>query len=148
SSPVSTVHLPRASAAGSILFGGKGSMFRSRLAFRYSYFLLVLVGFFLFRPLPAVRASIFGTVRGIVHDAQHRPSEGARVELRAAQSDWKRSAVTDGEGSFQMDAIPAGNYTLHISHDGFRDFEQELTVAADTAPLRHFPLEIASVSQK
>ena len=50
------------------------------------------------------RASIFGTVRGIVHDTQHRPIEGATIELRAKLSDWRHSAVSDSEGGFQIDA--------------------------------------------
>src|SRR5215470_12771537 len=123
-------------------------MFRSRSAFRYSYFLLALAGFFLFHPPSAVRASIFGTVRGIVHDVQHHPIQGARVELRAKQSDWQRSATTDADGGFQIDAVPAGEYTLHISRQSFRDLDQAILVAADTAPLRHFPLDLASVAQR
>jgi outer membrane receptor protein involved in Fe transport len=103
---------------------------------------------FLCFPFAAVYASIFGTVRGIVHDVQHHPIQGARIELRAKQSDWQRSAITDAEGSFQIDAVPAGEYTLHISRESFRDFEQVIVVAADTAPLRHFPLELAGVSQQ
>jgi len=106
--------------------------------------LLALIYF----PFVKARAGIFGTVRGIVHDVQHRPIQGAQIELHAKQTDWKRSAVTDGEGSFQIDAVPAGDYTLRISRDGFRDSELKLVVAADTAPVRHFPLELASVNQK
>src|SRR5262249_10437842 len=66
-------------------------------------------------------AGIFGTVRGIVHDAQHRPIEKATVVLEANQSDWKKESITDGEGRFQIDAVPAGEYTVHITRDGFRD---------------------------
>src|SRR5580765_3921241 len=66
-------------------------------------------------------AGIFGTVRGIVHDAQHRPIENATVVLQAKQSDWKNEATTDGEGRFQVDAVPAGRYTIHIIRDGFRE---------------------------
>ncbi len=33
-------------------------------------------------------ATIFGSVRGIVHDPQHRPVENAMVMLRAKTSDW------------------------------------------------------------
>src|SRR5256886_14569450 len=69
------------------------------------------------------RASIFGTVRGIVHDTQHRPIEGALIDLRAKLSDWQRSPASDSEGSFQIDAAPAGTYILLISHDGFRSTE-------------------------
>src|SRR5262245_22588356 len=91
-------------------------------------------------------AGIFGTVRGIVHDVQHRPIAGAYLLLQAKQSDWKREAVTNDAGEFQMDAVPAGNYTMRIAHDGFRDYVADLTVTSESAPLRHFPLEIAGVS--
>ena len=92
-------------------------------------------------------AGIFGTVRGIVHDAQHRPIENATVVLQAKQSDWKKEAATDGEGRFQMDAVPAGLYTIHIVRDGFRDVKNDLTVLPDSAPLLHFPMELAPVHQ-
>src|SRR6266436_2690608 len=92
-------------------------------------------------------AGIFGTVRGIVHDAQHRPIENATVVLQAKQSDWKKEAATDGEGRFQMDAVPASLYTIHIVRDGFRDVKSDLTVLPDSAPLLHFPMELAPVHQ-
>jgi TonB dependent receptor/Carboxypeptidase regulatory-like domain/TonB-dependent Receptor Plug Domain len=114
---------------------------------RFTFLFLCSLVFVCF-PFVKVRASIFGTVRGIVHDVQHRPIQGARIEIKAKLSDWKRSAVTDGEGSFQIDAVPAGEYTLRISHEGFRDSELGLAVAADTAPVHHFSLELASVNQK
>lgn len=98
--------------------------------------------------LPSAFASIFGTVRGIVHDSQHRPIEGAQIVLQSSQSDWKRQAASDNEGRFQIDAVPAGDYTIHISKSGFRDFSTTLTVQADSAPLLHFPLEVAGVSQR
>ncbi|HLK03917.1 MAG TPA: TonB-dependent receptor, partial [Candidatus Acidoferrum sp.] len=121
-------------------------MFRRRFCF--SLVVLLFSVCFTSSFAPKVRASIFGTMRGIVHDVQHRPISGAQIELRATQSDWHRSALSDSEGSFQIDAIPAGEYRLRISQDGFRDFNQTILVAADTAPLRHFPLELASVTQK
>src|SRR5216683_1829546 len=93
-------------------------------------------------------ASIFGTVRGIVHDVQHRPISGAHLQLQAKSSYWKREALSDDEGRFQFDAVPAGDYSIRISRDGFREYSADLTVVADSAPLRHFPLELASVTEK
>jgi outer membrane cobalamin receptor len=93
-------------------------------------------------------ASIFGTVRGIVHDAQHRPISGAHLQMQAKQSDWKREAFSDDQGKFQFDAVPAGDYSIHISRDAFREYSGDLAVTADSAPLRHFPLELAGVSEK
>ena len=36
-------------------------------------------------------ATIFGSVRGIVHDPQHRPIQGAHVTLKAQNSDLTQS---------------------------------------------------------
>jgi outer membrane receptor protein involved in Fe transport len=96
----------------------------------------------------AANAGIFGTVRGIVHDAQHRPISGAHLLLQAKQSDWKRAAIADDNGEFQLDAVPAGHYTMRITRDGFRDYVGDLVVVTDSAPLRHFTLEIAGVSER
>ncbi|HEY2460674.1 MAG TPA: TonB-dependent receptor [Candidatus Acidoferrum sp.] len=93
-------------------------------------------------------ASIFGTVRGIVHDTQHHPIENAKITLQAKSQDWSKEATSDDQGRFQFDAVPAGAYTIRISRDGFRDAENTLIVAPDTAPLLHFPLEIASLNEK
>lgn len=94
-----------------------------------------------------VFAGIFGTVRGIVHDVQHRPISGAHLLLQSKASDWKREAVTDDDGKFQIDTVPAGNYTLRISRDGFRDSVGDIVVSANSAQIRHFPLELASVAE-
>src|SRR5215813_1061819 len=109
---------------------------------------LILLGLLVsFTCSAASLAGIFGTVRGIVHDVQHRPISGAHLLLQAKQSDWKRAAFSDDNGEFQMDTVPAGNYTLEITHDGFREYVADLAVTADSAPLRHFPLEVAGVSE-
>ena len=108
----------------------------------------ILCGPLLSLTFPSAWASIFGTVRGIVHDSQHRPIEGAAITLQSTQSDWKRDATTDNEGRFEIDAVPAGDYTIHIAKDGFQDSSSTLTVLADSAPVLHFPLEVAGVNQR
>ena len=37
-------------------------------------------------------ASIFGNVRGVVHDPDHRPVQGAQISLRATASDWSKTS--------------------------------------------------------
>ncbi len=93
-------------------------------------------------------ATIFGTVRGIVHDPQHRPIEGAEVTLRARVSDWTRHARTNADGEFQIDAVPAGEYTVRIEHAGFRTFEQSIIVASGSAPILHFFMQLGAVQEK
>ena len=47
--------------------------------------------------LPVYAADV-GSVRGVVHDPQHRPLAGAQVALKSAASPWTQSAVTDARG--------------------------------------------------
>src|SRR3989454_7501968 len=111
--------------------------------------LLCILSFLCFSVLAsAVLASIFGTVRGIVHDSQHHPVGNARVTLHARASDWQKEAITDDEGRFQIDAVPAGEYAIHITHEGFRDFDGSLTVLADSSPILHFPMELPTLTQR
>jgi len=91
------------------------------------------------------RADVFGAVRGVVHDPQHRPIEGADVVLSAHNLDWKRTAKTDANGEFLIDAVPAGEYTIEIARDNFQTVRTPVVVNIGTAPVLHFPMDLASV---
>jgi len=56
----------------------------------------------------AAHASIFGTIRGIVHDPQHRPIQNAMVTVKAKASDWEKSVTTDANGEFLLITVPLG----------------------------------------
>lgn len=45
-------------------------------------------------------ATVFGTVRGIVHDPDHRPVAAAEVLLQAVASDYKQTGRTGTSGEF------------------------------------------------
>src|SRR5260370_8747517 len=64
-------------------------------------------------------ATIFGWVRGIVHDPQHRPIPGALVTLRSKSSASTNSVNTDANGEFSFNALPLGDYTVSVSSPGF-----------------------------
>jgi hypothetical protein len=95
----------------------------------------------------SARATIFGSVRGIVHDPQHRPISGASVELKSATSDWVQHAQTDQDGAFAFTAVPLGDYQVTTTKDGFQNAQQTLTVVSDSSPILHFQLAIATVNQ-
>src|SRR5262249_15642799 len=118
-----------------------GTRWRPRIAAVVSASLLSLLA------VPCF-ASIFGTLRGIVHDVQHHPIADATILVQPKASDCKKEATSDDQGRFQIDAVPAGEYTVRITRVGFRDSVRELTVVADAAPLLHFPLELATVSER
>jgi hypothetical protein len=95
----------------------------------------------------AAHAAIFGVLRGIVHDPQHRPIAAARVSLHAAHSALTFTAVSNQDGEFTIPSIPLGDYTIAISQPGFATLHQTLTVSSDSALILHFMLSLAPVTQ-
>ena len=72
--------------------------------FLFSIFLLALA-------CPSF-ATVFGTVRGIVHDPQHRPVADVSVKLKSATSDATQTAETDQDGTFTFSAVAVGDYLV------------------------------------
>lgn len=64
--------------------------------------LCLLVVFSLSLLVCTADATIFGTVRGVVHDPQHRPVADASVNVKSATSEWRQTAVTDQDGAFSF----------------------------------------------
>lgn len=95
----------------------------------------------------AAQATIFGMVRGIVHDPQHRPIGGALVVLRAKNSAWSQTTHSNLNGEFAFNAVPIGDYFITVSAKGFEGAEQSFAVVSNASPVLHFPLNIASVEQ-
>jgi len=96
---------------------------------------------------PLARATIFGSIRGIVHDPQHRPLAGATVSLQSATSSWLQTTQTTQDGEFIFNPVPLGDYTLTVSQPGFEVSQQTITIASDASPILHLPLRIATVNQ-
>jgi|HubBroStandDraft_6_1064221.scaffolds.fasta_scaffold05053_5 hypothetical protein len=92
----------------------------------------------------AAFANVYGAIRGVVHDPQHRPVQGAMVMLKAKSSDWGKSVTTDAGGEFQLNAVPLGDYTVSVASPGFAQTAQEVTVVSGTVPVVHFQLQIAT----
>jgi len=88
-------------------------------------------------------ATIFGSVRGVVHDPQHRPVQGAMVMLKAQNSDWMQSQNSNDRGEFEFSSVPIGNYTITVSSPGFQQTQQSAVVQSDTSPVLHFALAVA-----
>ena len=98
--------------------------------------------------LAALQATIFGTVRGVVHDSQHLPIPGATVTLKAQDSDWMQVQKTNESGEFEFAAVPIGNYTATVTLEGFQQQELALIVKSDASPVLHFELTLAGVTTK
>ncbi len=107
---------------------------------------IVVAAFCLFAVV-ALHATIFGRVQGIVHDAQHRPVQGAHVTLKAQNSDWSQSQDSSDNGEFEFSAVPIGNYAVTVSAQNFQQMQQNVVVQSDTSPVLHFELTLAGVNE-
>src|SRR5712692_857285 len=102
---------------------------------------------FVLPPAAACLATVFGTVRGIVHDPQHRPVSSIQVVLKAKASEFTLNARTDDAGQFHFDAVPLGEYTVAISDATFVADLQSVAVLSGTAPILHFELRLPTQNQ-
>jgi outer membrane receptor protein involved in Fe transport len=90
------------------------------------------------------QATIFGTVRGLIHDPQHRPVAGAQVTVRAAHSGWSNAVVSDNAGEFRFEAVPLGEYVVAVEVPGFAPGQQKLILDSSRDLNLHFALKLAA----
>lgn len=93
-----------------------------------------------------VGAMSLGTLRGIVHDRQHRPVEGAEIEVRGGGSAVLKAVSSDSDGEFEID-LPEGDYQVTINATGFVGLEETVSVKSGSVPILHFQLELAATKQ-
>jgi outer membrane cobalamin receptor len=92
-------------------------------------------------------ATIFGSVRGVIHDPQHRPVANAMVMIKAKSSDWSATTNSDAGGNFAFNALPLGEYLVTVVAPGFAQAEQNVVVISGAQPVLHFPLTVAGSNE-
>jgi len=113
----------------------------------YKTTLILAIAALCLTSVPAL-ANVYGAIRGVVHDPQHRPIQGDTVTLKAKASDWEKTATTDTNGEFQFNAVSLGDYSVTVASKGFAPFAQDVTVISGTVPVAHFQLQIASAHEQ
>jgi len=108
---------------------------------------ILLLAILLFTAVGAL-ATIFGSIRGIVHDPQHRPVPDIKVGLKALASAYSQTSMTDAAGEFHFDAVPLGEYVVNISDPTFASGEQSVTVLSGASPILHLELRLPSQRQE
>ena len=95
----------------------------------------------------AAHASVVGSVRGVIHDPQHRPVSGAMVMMKAKSSDWASTANSDANGNFVFNAVPLGEYVVSVAAVGFDQTQQNVLVVSGSEPVLHFALNVAGTKE-
>jgi outer membrane receptor for ferrienterochelin and colicin len=117
----------------------KGITLRSRVLFTCMIACVLVPG--------EARATVFGTIRGMVHDPSHRPASGVQVMLNAVTSGYRQSVLSGDMGEFEFQAVPAGEYTVRAAHEGFDDALQTVIVASGHSGYLHLQLRLAGQHQ-
>lgn len=109
-------------------------------------FLLLAVGYWLLAVSPcgkpdiALGADFFGIISGLVQDQAGNPVVGARVEARSLSgSSSEKESVTDYEGRYHLDSLPAGAYqvTALPPEDSFLAVQREILGVLDGLTTRY-----------
>jgi outer membrane receptor protein involved in Fe transport len=104
---------------------------------------VVILGIFLVIVSAQLFASVFGAVKAIVHDPQHRPVQGAQVEVQSRTSAFKTSATTNDDGVATLQNVPVGEYDVKIVAPGFAAVQHPATVTSGNVQEMHFALALA-----
>ena len=111
---------------------------------------VVLVAVFLFPFVlspTALAQTTVSTIEGTVKDAQGSAISGAQIVVKSSALGIERTTTSDADGFYRIAALPAGNYSLEVSHSGFatRTLSSiELTVNRTLS--LDLPLEVGAVT--
>ena len=95
----------------------------------------------------AASAAVVGSVRGVIHDPQHRPVANAMVMIKAKASDWSATANSDANGNFIFTAVPLGEYVVTVAAVGFDQAQQRVMVTSGSEPVLHLALNVAGAKE-
>jgi carboxypeptidase family protein len=98
------------------------------------------------RPEPSF-ASKVASVRGVIHDPQHRPVQNVMVMIKAKYSDWSASVNSDANGKFAFNALPLGEYVVTLAGVGFEQAQPNVVVISGSEPVLHFALNVAGAKE-
>lgn len=85
------------------------------------------------------------TVEGTVKDVQGAVVSGAQVVVKSAALGLERTATSDENGFYRIVALPAGQYSITISHSGFATHSQNLELTLNRTARLDIDLEVKTV---
>src|ERR1051325_5064298 len=99
--------------------------------------------------VPGLHAQTTSTIEGTVTDRQGLAISGAEVSITSGTLAVTKKTTTDANGNYQIAALPAGIYTVTVSHAGFstRVFK-DLEITLNRTVEFNVSLEVGTVSQR
>jgi iron complex outermembrane receptor protein len=85
-------------------------------------------------------------ISGLVSDQTGASVTGAKVDLVGPLA-ATRSAVTDGQGRYRFEGLPAGDYTVRVTASGFQLMERRVSVTASGAAVADLRLVVSSFTE-
>jgi hypothetical protein len=108
-------------------------------------YLCVLVVCFL--TLTAFCQSNYATLRGAITDPQHRAVTTAGIEVFAAATGARRSAVSNSQGMFEIPGLTPGEYRVRVNATGFTPVDQTVKLEVGQQLTMDIALNLNSVQQ-
>lgn len=94
-----------------------------------------------------VFAQTSGSLSGRITDSQGAAVVGAVVTLYARASNVRATTVTDSEGGYRFERVPAGDYVVEAGSDGFGRVSRKVPVEKASPITLDFALEIVGLSE-
>src|SRR5690349_1410598 len=63
---------------------------------------------------PFADAVVLSSLRGVVHDPDHRAVADARVTVKSVSSDFAQTLTTGPDGTFETATVPIGEYQVTV----------------------------------
>ena len=96
---------------------------------------------------PVFGQSNYGTITGIVTDAQHLAVAGANIQLTAASTGALRRVVSDQHGLFEAPALLPDDYEVRIEAPGFAAETQSLRLEVGQKIALEISLKVGGVTE-
>src|SRR5215470_4942629 len=88
------------------------------------------------------------SLRGTVTDPSGSIVSGATVVLTNAESKAERTATTGTQGGYLFLSVPPGTYTLDVTAQGFRKYEQtDLELLVNTPATANVQLKVGAIAE-
>ena len=93
------------------------------------------------------QATASGTILGTISDPSQAVVSGAKVTITSNATGTARTVVTNSEGSYRFDLLPAGAYKLTIEGSGFATTTQSIQLLVGQTATANLTLKPGAATQ-